>query len=169
MGRAIHDSTTLDILAQLNKRFGPDEIADMVGLQKEFAIFSAQHRLEDSFALLGIEPCDSSERDRWESFLNTLKTYKSDLPNVNGYDRVIKAFEDALTAVPHFPPTPKLPVFVDVHSMDEDDRVTVSEGLPLIFSVQPYVILSIPTKPGPVARQQAAEAAKKRRAAKSKK
>jgi hypothetical protein len=169
MGRAIHDSTTLDVLSQLNKRFGPDEIAEMVALQKEFTIFSAQRKLEDSFALLGIDPCDRSERDRWDRFLFSLKDYKSDIPSMNGYNRVIKAFQDALTVVSHFPPIPKLPVYVDVHAMDEDDRVTVTEGRPLIFSVQPYVILSIPTKPGRVARQQAADAAKKRRAAKTKK
>lgn len=167
MGMVIQDNTTLDILALLNKRFGPAAITEMVALQKEFAIFSSQHSLEDSFTLLGIVPCEKSERDRWYSFLDSLKKYKSDLPNVNGYNRVIKAFEDALTVVP-FPPIPKLPVFVGVHAMDDDDRVTVSEGRPLIFSVQPYVILSIPTKPGRVARQQAADAAKKRRAAKTK-
>jgi hypothetical protein len=168
MGRLIHDSTTLDILAQLNKRFGPDEIDEMVALQKEFAIFSAQHTLEHSFALLGIVPCEKSERYRWDRFLNHLKDYKSDLPNVNGYNRIRKAFEDALKAVTHFPPMPPLPVFVNVHAMAEDDRVTVTEGYPLIFSVQPYVILSIPTKPGRVARQEAADAAKKRRAKKTK-
>ncbi|HEX9586418.1 MAG TPA: hypothetical protein VGA15_01555 [Bradyrhizobium sp.] len=169
MGRMIHDSTTFDILGQLNKRFGPDEIDEMVALQKEFAIFSSQHCLEDSFALLGIEPCEKSERKRWNKFLQLLKTYKSDALNLNGYDRVIKAFEDALKTVTHFPPIPPLPVFVGVHSMAEDDRVTVTEGRPLIFSVQPYVILSIPTKPGRVARQEAADAAKKRRAKKTKK
>ena len=168
MGLAIHDSTTLDVLSQLNRRFGPDEIKEMVALQGEFTIFSPQHPLEDSFALLGIMPCDRTERDRWFVFLGTLKGYNSDLPNMNGYDRVVKAFQDALTAHP-FPPIPKLPVYVDVHAMADDDRVTVTEGLPLIFSVQPYVILSIPTKPGPVARQEAAEAAKTRRAAKTKK
>jgi hypothetical protein len=168
MGLAIHDSTTLDVLSQLNRRFGPDEIKEMVALQTEFTIFSPQRKLEDSFALLGIMPCDQTERHRWFAFLKTLKGYKSDLPNVNGYDRVVKAYQDALKAV-LFPPIPKLPVYVDVHAMDDDDRVTVTEGRPLIFSVQPYVILSIPTKPGRVARQQAADAAKKRRAAKTKK
>jgi len=42
-------------------------------------------------------------------------------------------------------------------------------GRPLIYSVQPYRILSIPTKPGRQARQELAGAAKERRAKKSKK
>jgi hypothetical protein len=163
MGRAIQDSTTLDILSQLNKRFGPDEIVEMVALQKEFQIFSSDHPLEDSFRLLGIEPCDRAERARWYTFLGKLKDYESDVPNVNGYNRVIAAFEQALTIKPHIPPNPVLPVFVDVHAMEKNPRVTFSEGHPLIFSVQPYKILSIPTKPGQVAREEAANAAKERR------
>jgi hypothetical protein len=169
MGLAIHDSTTLDVLALLNRRFGPDEIVEMVALQKEFQIFSSDHSLEDSFYLLGIMPCDRAERDRWFKFLGTLKNYESDVPNVNGYDRVIVAFEQTLIILPHIPPNPVLPLFVDVHAMAEDPRVTFSDGFPLLFSVQPYKVLSIPTKPGRVARQEAANAAKARRAKKSKK
>jgi hypothetical protein len=169
MGRAINDSTTLDVLALLNRRFGPDQIVEMVALQKEFRIFSSDHTLEDSFRLLGIVPCDRTERDRWFTFLGKLKGYKSDLPDVDGYKRVILAFEQALTVKP-FPPIPPLPVYVGVHAMSDDPRVTyATEGHPLIFSVQPYRILSIPTKPGPVARQEAATAARERRAMKSKK
>ena len=170
MGLVIHDSTTLDVLSKLNKRFGPDDIAEMVDLQKEFRIFSSDHLLEDSFKLLGIVPCDRVERDRWFKFLGKLKDYESDLPDVNGYNRVILAFEQALTVTPHIPPRPALPVFVDVHAMAKDPPVTfLLEGFPLIFSVQPYRILSIPTKPGRVARQEAADAAKERRAEKGKK
>jgi hypothetical protein len=170
MGLVIMDSTTLDVLSKLNKRFGPDDIVEMVDLQKEFRIFSSDHLLEDSFKLLGIVPCDRVERDRWLKFLGKLKDYESDLPDVNGYNRVILAFEQALTVTPHIPPRPALPVFVDVHAMEKDPRVTFTlEGLPLIFSVQPYRVLSIPTKPGRVARQEAANAAKERRAEKSKK
>jgi hypothetical protein len=169
MGMAIHDSTTLDVLAQLNRRFGPNQIVEMVALQKEFRIFSGDHTLEDSFRLLGIVPCDRVERDRWITFLGKLKGYKSDIPELDGYKRVILAFEQALTVRP-FPPIPPLPLYVGVHAMSEDPRVTyVTEGFPLIFSVQAYRILSIPTKPGRVARQEAASAAKERRAKKSKK
>ena len=170
MGLVIMDSTTLDVLSKLNKRFGPDDIEEMVALQKEFNIFTSDHLLEDSFKLLDIVPCDRLERDRWFKFLGMLKDYESDLPDVNGYNRVILAFEQALTVTPHIPPRPALPVFVDVHAMAKDPRVTfLLEGFPLIFSVQPYRILSIPTKPGRVARQEAADAAKERRAEKGKK
>ena len=166
MGRAIEDDTTLDVLALLNKRFGPSAIKDMIRLQEEFGIFSLDHPLEESFRLLGIEPCDRVERDRWYKFLGKLSGYKSDVAELTGYQRVIAAFEQSLRPV--FPASSILPVFVTVHEMNDDPRVTFKfEGTsPLIFSVQRYRVLSIPTKPGRVARQEAAAAAKARRAKK---
>lgn len=169
MGMAIEDDTTLDVLGRLNRRFGPSVIRDMVQLQKEFDIFSLDHPLEDSFRLLGIEPRDRIERDRWYRFLGKLHGYKSDVPELNGYQRVITAFKQSLQ--PPAPARPVLPLYVTVHEMKDDPRVTFSfkGGVPLIFSVQSYRILSIPTKPGRIARQEAATAAKARRAKKGKK
>jgi hypothetical protein len=163
MGIAINDSTTLDILVQLNKRFEPEGLPEMVALQREFKIFSAKHSLQSSFALLGIVPLDWSERRRWYRFLEELKTYQSDLANVSGHDRIIKAFKDDLGA------KEPLPVSFSCHKAADDPRVTVSKGLPIIFSLDTYVIVSIPTTPGRVARQRAAEIAKQRRAAKKSK
>src|SRR5215472_18334068 len=168
MGRAIMDDTTLDVLSQLNKRFGPTVIREMVELQEEFKIFSTDHPLEESFRLLGIEPCDRVERARWYNFLGKMKKYPSDLPNINGYDRVILAFEQALARDTHIPIRQPLPVYVAVHRLKEDPRVTFDfgGGFPLIFSAQPYRILSIPTRPGQEARQEAAAIGRERRAKK---
>jgi hypothetical protein len=163
MGIAINDSTTLDILVQLNKRFEPEGLTEMVALQKEFQVFSAKHSLQSSFALLGIVPVDWSERRRWYRFLELLKTYPSDLTGVSGHDRIVKAFKDDLEA------DEALPVSFICHKAEDDPRVFVSEGLPIIFSLDTYVVISIPTTPGRVTRQQAAEAAKKRRAEKKSK
>ncbi|QPF83481.1 hypothetical protein IC762_27820 [Bradyrhizobium genosp. L] len=165
MGRAIQDETTRDVLELLNKRFGPAGIAEMVELQKEFDIFSPKHPLEQSFKLIGIEPSDRAERQRWYTFLGTLKDYPSDVANVSGYNRVIQAFRHALTQ------GSLLPVFVGVHAMKDNAQVTFASegGTPLIYSTQPYRVLSIPTKPSQVARKEAADAAKQRRAKKAKK
>lgn len=163
MGAMIKDSTTLDILVQLNKRFDTDALPEMVALQKEFQVFSAKHTLHHSFALLGIVPVEWSERKRWYRFLDHLKTYKSDLTDVNGHDRVIKAFKDDLEA------DKPLPLSIRCHSAADDARVTVSHGQPVVFSLETHAIVSIPTTPGREARKQAAAVAKKRRATKSKK
>jgi hypothetical protein len=171
MGFLIRDDTTLDVLAMLNRRFGPGGIREMVALQKEFRIFSGDHTLQDSFKLLGIVPCDSVERERWFDFLETLKDYPSDIPKLNGYKRVIVAFEQALVPVKHIPVGLRNPpLHVSVHSMTADPRVTFEmEGHPLIFTTQSYRILSIPTKPASEAKHEAATAAKARRAKKAKK
>jgi len=164
VGSLIKDSTTSSVLDQLNKRFEPDELTEMVALQKEFKIFSAKHSLRQSFALLGIVPADQAERKRWYRFLDEqLGTYKSDLANVNGHDRVVKAVKDGLGAAQ------PLPVFFRVHLASEDPRVIVTRGPAVIFSFATYSIVSIPTTPASLARQQGAEAAKKRRTENNKK
>jgi hypothetical protein len=162
MGALIKDSTTLDILVQLNRRFDAEALQEMVMLQKEFGVFSSKHSLQQSFALLGIVPADWSERKRWYKFLEHLKTYPSDLSDVNGHDRVVKAFKDGLEAAE------PIPLSIVCHSAEDDRRVTVTNGRPVVFSLDTHSMISIPTTPGRVARQQAADAAKTRRAAKAK-
>jgi hypothetical protein len=163
MGRAIQDTTTSDMVYLLNKRFGIDGILEMVELQKEFQVFSADHSLQHTFGLLGITPSNPFERERWYKFLELLRTYPSDLPKVNGHDRVIKAYKDNLEG--------ELirSVFIDLHLKEDDARVTVSEGQPIIYSLQTYLVISIPVTPARKAREEAAETARNRRAAKSKK
>jgi hypothetical protein len=164
VGRAIQDSTTSSVLDQLNKRFAPDELIEMVALQKEFKIFSSKHTLRHSFALLGIVPADPAERARWYRFLEEqLGTYPSDLLDVNGHDRVVRAFKAALES------TQPLPMFFRVHLASDDPRVTVVQGRAIIYTFVEYSIVSIPTVPASLARQQAADAVKERRAKKSKK
>ncbi len=162
MGRAINDGTTSDMLAKLNKRFGPEQLDEMVSLQKEFKIFSSQHSLKQSFALLGIVPDDQSERKRWFDFLDKLDTYASDKKRVSGDDRVIDALADA------FKSTPPLPVFFTVHLAAADNQITVKEGKPVLFSPVEYSIISIPITPAKEARRSAAQAARTRREEKKK-
>jgi hypothetical protein len=162
MGSMIKDSTTLEILVQLNKRFDAESLPEMVELQKEFEVFSSRHSLQHSFALLGIVPTDWAERKRWYKFLEYLKTYPSDLTNVNGHDRVVKAFKDGLEIAK------PIPISIKCHSAAEDSRVFVEEGRPVVFTIETHLIVSIPTTPGREIRKQAAEVAKNRRAAKKK-
>jgi hypothetical protein len=152
------DSTTLDILVQLNKRFEVgDAITEMVELQKEFKIFSPEHSLRHSFALLGIVPSDWSERKRWYKFLDYLKTYESDRPDIDGNTRVIQAFiEDLESEKP-------LPITIRCHEARENPRVFVYTGRPVIFSLEEHCVISIPTTPGRNAREEAAATARRRR------
>jgi len=158
MGGLMKDSTTYDILTQLNKRFEPgDAITEMTALHKEFKIFSPERNLRHSFAVLGIVPHDWNERKRWYNFLEHLRTYDSDLPDVNGHDRVLKAIEDNLES------KDPLPVTIKCHAAEDDPRVVVTQGRPVIFSLQEHVVISIPTTPGREARSKAADTARQRR------
>jgi hypothetical protein len=75
---------------------------------------------------------------------------------------VIKAFKDGLEV------EKLIPISIKCHSAAEDPRVTVANGRPVVFTLETHLIVSIPTTPGREVRRQAAEVAKKRRAAKKK-
>lgn len=158
MGGLLLDNTTTDVLVRLNKRFSPDDLIEMVALQKEFGIFSSAHSLRQSFALLGIVPTDRAERDRWYRYLDKLQAYRSDVSGCNGHDRIVRALASALEA------EQPMPVHFGVHRASDDDRITITTGHPVIFSLATYFTISIPTTPSRVVREQAAEAARKRRA-----
>jgi len=113
----------------------------MIALQKEFKVFSAKHDLKQSLALLGIVPTDELERKRWYFFLDKLKTYKSDVPDVTGHDRAIKAVQKNLEAK-----TP-MPIAVTCHLAAEDANVKVSQGKPHVYSSVDHLVISIPTTP----------------------
>ena len=142
MGGFIKDSTTLDIVAQLNARFsaGP-AITEMTALHKEFQIFAPGHDLRSSYELIGIRPLDQVERRRWHSFLDALKTYPSDRANINGHDRIIAAYLE------NFQDPNPLPVFTQCHPAKDDPRVLITKGYPIVFSQQEHLIKSIPIIP----------------------
>ena len=148
MGRVIQDSSSQDVLYQLNKRFEPGEaLEEMVVLQREFEIFSPSHSLSHSFALLNIGPAVPLERRRFYQFADVdLRSYASDLAEVDGHARIVRALqEDLASAMP-------LPVYFLCHLSRDDPRVVVTQGRPLIFSLQEYVVISIPTTPRRIGR-----------------
>ena len=56
------------MFVQMNKRFDPEPLPEMIALQREFKVFSAKHTLRQSFALLGIVPADATERQAGTAF-----------------------------------------------------------------------------------------------------
>jgi hypothetical protein len=154
MGDFINDSTTSDILVQMSRRFDAEHLSEMVALQNEFKVFSAKHSLRQSFALLGIVPADASERQGWYRFLDFLNKYKSDLPNVTGHDRMVKAIQKNLEAE-----TP-LPMTMICHAAADDLSLKIAQGKPLIYSSDDHIIISIPTTPRGQARPRAAKSKK---------
>jgi hypothetical protein len=160
MGLAISDITTADMIFQLNSRFafGPP-LNEMIGIQKEFKIFTERYSLRQAFLLLHIVPADFKQRKLWLEFLDRLNTnYISDEEGVSGHDRIRGAYRDNLES------NKPLPIFTTTHLADDDRRVLVTTGRPIIYERLIYLIISIPTIPrdeGQAART-AAKAAKKR-------
>jgi hypothetical protein len=142
MGAFLADNTALDLISQLNNRFGTGEaITELTALHKEFQIFTSGHQLKTMCAVVGIRPFDPGERRRWHTFLDRLKTYSSDRPNVNGHDRIQAAY------VENFQATDPLPMFTQCHLAKDDPRVVVTTGNPIVFSPDPHVIISVPITP----------------------
>ena len=154
MGDLIKDSTTSDILVQLNKRFDAEHLPEMVALQKEFKVFSAKHSLRQSFALLGIVPADAAERQGWYQFLDLLNKYKSDLPNVSGHDRWVKVIQKNLEAAK------PVPLATVAHASADDLCLKVTQGKPLVFSSEEHIIVSVPTTPKGQSKPRAAKSKK---------
>jgi hypothetical protein len=142
MGMLMKDSTTADILYQLNSRFGPgDPIAEMVAIQAEFHLFSRNYSLRQAYRVLHIVPADFNERAKWFRFLDRLKDYQSDQPGVSGHDRIVKAYQENLES------SGALPVYMTTHKAAEDRRVTVERARAVVHEAQEYLVISIPTRP----------------------
>ena len=156
MGIAISDFSTAAILFQLNTRFGPGQpLREVVAIQRDFKVFSSKYSLKQAFRVLHIVPADFPERRRWLVYLDLLKKYDSDRKGVSAHDRIRSAYQENLESK-----TP-LPVYTTTHLLSKDRRVKVSQGQPIIYEEQSYLVISIPT----LAKEkgQAARAAKKRR------
>ena len=156
MGIAISDFSTADILFQLNTRFGPGQpLREMVAIQKDFKVFSSKYSLRQAFRVLHIVPKEFPERRRWFVYLELLKKYSSDQKGVSAHDRIRSAYQDNLES------KKPLPVYMTTHLLSKDRRVKVTQGQPIIYEAQSYLVISIPT----LAKEkgQAARAAKKRR------
>ena len=142
MGADITDTTTADVLFQLNNRFAPcGPLEEMVAIQKEFGVFSERYSLKQAFRVLHIVPDNLTERRFWFVFLEALKNYISDQDGVSGHDRIVKAYQENLeSAAP-------LPVHTTTHRLADDRRILVTRGNPIIYETQEYLTISIPTKP----------------------
>ena len=87
MGGFVSDNYVSGLLDQLNLRFAPgDAIKEMVALQKEFNVFSEDHALWESFALLNIGRMESwRDRRGWYRYLTSLRDAPSDRKGVKAH------------------------------------------------------------------------------------
>ena len=134
MGDYVKDSTTSDILVQLNKRFDADGLPEMISVCKRSSRFSPQSIVAAILALLGIVPADAAERQGWFHFLDQLHKYKSDLPNVTGHDRWVKVIQKNLESAK------PVPLATTAHAAADDLSLKVTQGKPLVYSSDDHII-----------------------------
>src|SRR6266436_3702313 len=145
MGVYITDTSTADVLFQLNNRFAPGPpLEEMIIIQDEFRVFSEDYSLKQAFRVLHIVPADFTERRFWFAFLEALKNYVSDEDGVSGHDRIVNAYQENLES------EHPVPVHTTTHKLSDDRRIRVTRGQPIIYEAQEYLIISIPTKPAAV-------------------
>jgi hypothetical protein len=141
-GLVKRQSTPGEILHKVNTRFAPGEpLKEMVQIQKEFQVFSPKNSLQQACRVLGLGPTDHDERALYYKYLDRLKRVPSDLPGINGHDRIVKARQENLES------SSPLPMYNKTHRAADDKRVTVSRGKPIPHENQEYLVVSIPTVP----------------------
>jgi len=176
MGAVCRDDYLISSLLDLvNLRFAPFRphigatggILEMWGLQQKFNVFSREHLLKDSFAVLGLGGFwNPTLKSRWYHYLDDLKRCDSDQPGVSGHDRIIDALVDNLRspaatdlgalikdlaspeAIAGLPAAAK-PVYFTVHSSDTEGRrvLVTPAGQPLAYMADTYLIISMPMNP----------------------
>ncbi|UVF21704.1 hypothetical protein HPT29_011535 [Microvirga terrae] len=153
----------------MNLRFGPSQgpkeafggIEEMAELQREFQIFQRGRSFRDCVAVLNLGGFwNPRARNRWLQLIGDLGAYESDLPGVNGNDRIMDMMVENLAS------RRPLPVLFQAHdSRSEDGRRVIVRNAPTgrFYIEQNYIIVSIPMLPKTaprIARQSTAAARK---------
>jgi hypothetical protein len=142
MGSFVRDDTVFEVQHQRNARFRKGHALDeMVQIHREFGLFSGGYSLRQASQILNIAPKESAEKARVHAFLDRLRDYPSDRDGVNGHDRILQAYKENLESAN------PLPVHHTYHRSADDRRVLVTQGRPVIYEDQDYVVISLPTIP----------------------
>ena len=141
--RIINPRTILEVLHKLNDRFASGEaIEEMSEIHREFQTFSGQYSLKQAYRSLNIVPSDFRERALWYLYLDHLKQYPSDLPGINGHDRILNCRCDNLNSAS------PLPMHTQLHDGKADFRVLVTQSN-VLHATGMHFIISTPTWPPP--------------------
>jgi hypothetical protein len=139
------DHLIASLLNLANLRFGPggagDGIQEMVALQKKFNVFSKEHSLEESFAVLGLGGFwNPTLKKKLYQYLRYLRKCGSDTKE-KGDRRIVSVLMENLAS------KKPLPICFKVHEGSEDSRVLVTKGVPLVYMKNQYLIISVPMTP----------------------
>jgi hypothetical protein len=153
----------------MNLRFGPSQgakeafggIEEMAELQREFQIFQRGRSLRDCVAVLNLGGLwNARARNRWLELIGDLVNYESDVPGVNGNDRIMNMMVENLAS------RDPLPVLFQAHhSYGEEGRKVIVRNAPTgrFYMEREHIIVSIPMLPrtAPRTARQPAKGARK--------
>jgi hypothetical protein len=146
-----HDIYVGSLQEKLNLRFaptlGPKEqyggLKEMVALQSEFEIFKEGRPFERSIAVLNLTGLSNHDtKNRFYSYLKSLRKAKSNIPGQNGDVAIVKAIVRNLASK-----TP-LPVYFELHDLnkgEDNNRVIITDkARPLFYMKKDYLVISLP-------------------------
>jgi hypothetical protein len=141
------------LLDLANLRFAPmlpqvpdDGIREMQSLQQKFQVFSLEHSLAESFAVLGLggfwNPVLKNKLYKYLEYLRTVGfEINGSETGENGERGIITALRENLASKsPH-------PVYFTTHDLQKDSRVVAHNRTPLVYMKHVYLTISLPMVP----------------------
>jgi hypothetical protein len=129
----------------LNLRFAPGPpLEEMVRLQNEFEIFSDQHKLQDSIAVLNVTAASWDLRAKWYALLAWIAGLDSNQPGKKGGPAIVSALQQNLGYGKR-----ALPVHFGTHDYKSEPRVLIDsrdDQQPIFYITQPYLTVSLPLR-----------------------
>jgi hypothetical protein len=125
-----------------------DGIDELRSLQQAFHIFSDEHSLADSFAVLGLGGFwNPALKNKFYGYLDGLSRERFAM---NGTDTGEAGDRGIVTALQqNFELDVPYPVYFTTHKLDKDPRVLAYHGKPLIYMEDDYLTISLPMTPWP--------------------
>ncbi|CCD84854.1 protein of unknown function [Bradyrhizobium sp. ORS 285] len=123
-----------------------DGIDELKSLQSAFQIFSDQHSLADSFAVLGLGGFwNPALKSKLYGYLNGLSQELFAMNGTNTGEAGDRGISTALrqnleSDIPY-------PVYFTTHKLDDDPRVLASIGKPLVYMDDDHLTISFPMTP----------------------
>ncbi len=125
-----------------------DGIDELKLLQQSYGIFSDEHSLADSFAVLGLGGFWNPElKNKFYGYLESLARVRFAMDRSDTRDAGDRGIVNALRQ--NFALDVPYPVYFTTHKIDDDPRVLASQGQPIGYMEDVYLIISLPMTPWP--------------------
>jgi hypothetical protein len=123
-----------------------DGIDELKSLQQEFELFSDDHSLTDSFAVIGLGGFwNPALKNKFYKYLESLAGTRFAM---NGSETGESGDRGIVTALrKNFDLDIPYPVYFTTHKIHDNPRVLASYGKPLVYMEDEYLIISLPMTP----------------------